>query len=298
MVIPRVSVTAKWWQDWAGPKYLNSFRKVFHLKISSSSLFYCNVPCCSFSVLTALGWRNILKDHLPFFLKTHSKSLRRKTPNATVQRSAYDQITAFTSRCHWAVLRGRTQIPQPSVWQGRTPQPPSAKAEHVHPPRKGRPVSGQQRGHPIFKQSSSAGLRPSSRVLWSWRRPPPASGSVIDNVNFVLVTISQFLLFGWFHYKENVMTQKCVFRKKCSRWNHGFPHFSNLPRGHMFPKQTGLCRVGNGRQRWEALRPPLQKVPAQNLCLPFSLKGRVLEPIPDLGSLSSYVKSPSITAPT
>ena len=72
----------------------------------------------------------------------------------------------------------------------------------------------------------------------------------------------------------------------------------------MFPKQTELCRAGNGHQRWEALRPPLQRVPAQNLSTILALRDnracsyRVLEPIPDLGSLSSYVKSPSITAPT
>lgn len=133
----------------------------------------------------------ILKDHLPFLLKTHSKSLRRKmfkdllTTRFLHSRLGVSELFSEAGRRFRSLQSDREGHPS-----HRLPRQSTSI-----PPRKRRPASGQQRGHPVFEQSSSAGLRPSSRVLWSLRRAPPAC-SVIDKVNFVLVTISQFLLFG------------------------------------------------------------------------------------------------------
>lgn len=133
----------------------------------------------------------ILKDHLPFFLKTHSKSLRRKmfedllTTRFLHSRLGVSELFSEAGRRFCSLQSDR----------GGHPSHRLPRQSTSIPPRKHHPASGQQRGHPVFEQSSSAGLRPSSRVPRSLRRAPPAC-SVIDKVNFVLVTISQFLLFG------------------------------------------------------------------------------------------------------
>ena len=109
---------------------------------------------------------------------------------------------------------------------------------------------------------------------------------------------------------------KSVCKKRCNRWNHGFPHFSNMPRENILPKQ--LCKAGNHswlslvwlnrhQNRWTVfIFTNTKKCSWGRTSLYHSCCSKWKQNLlfwghgtpPDLGSLSSYIMSPSITDPT